>query len=895
MVVPTETGSEFDSHGHRAHLGAPGVNSRHTQAVQSFDMRLGMIALLAGLGVASAQASQSTAAAGGVLRRTVGPAAGSFILTDIPTENGLDVYEVGASGGKVHVAGSSAVAIARGAYEYIRDACHGQVAWGRPHVELPRSLPDYVKHRVMCPNKYRHYFNVCTFGYSTVWWDWKRWEEEIDWMALHGINMPLAMNGQEAIWERVWREYGLTDAQIRSYFAGPAFLPWHRMGNVNGHGGPLQQSWIDAQAGLQKEILRRERELQMTPVTPAFSGFVPPAFRQKHPSAQIVESSAWAGFDPTLLLNPRDPLYLEIGKRFLTEYQKDFGTDHLYLADVYNEMTPRLAPGTKLADLQATGAAVYKAILAADPKGIWVMQGWLFYNDRGFWGPAEADAFLKAVPDDRMIIIDLACDSMEIWRSQPAVRKKLWIFCTLHNFGETTTVWGDLKKYAERPIAALKDSDHGGMSGMGITMEGIEQNPIVYELATDTMWRTESVDLPKWVHSYAVARYGADSEAIDQAWQIILARLYNGSYLPEGDRIMERPSFGFGSEPSPEAADIGKAIRLLLSASGQIGANHLYQIDVVDLMKRYLEEVGSAFWFQALSDREDNKMDGFTLRTAQFFKVLDDMDKLLGTLPEYRLSTWVANARSWGKNPQEQAQLEQNAKMQVTVWGGPVLHDYAWKEWAGLVSGFYKERWLRFLRVMLETGSKPFDSGAWDQSIADWELSWTKTVGVAADASKEDAVKLASLLLDKYPLPQFAPSDPGIAVGKPVTVSGGTEPGHEPEFAVDGKIGGGYWAAHPYPQWLRIDLQKPEKIDGVQIYTYHDGQRYYRYTVEVSIDGQDWIKVVDESQNTTPATARGKRYNFPPVEARYVRVNMLFNSANIGVHLTEVKVFRHSD
>jgi len=839
-----------------------------------------------------ALASPATTAAAGVLRRTIGSAANAFVLTDLPKENGLDVYEVDANGGHVRIAGSSAVAISRGAYEYIRDVCKRQVAWGRPHVDLPKILPDYPKHRVVCPNKYRHYFNVCTFGYSTVWWDWVRWEEEIDWMALHGINMPLAMNGQEAIWQKVWRSYGLTNAQIQSYFSGPAFLPWHRMGNINSHGGPLQQSWIDGQAALQKQILHRERELQMTPVTPAFSGFVPPAFRAKHPTAQIIESSAWAGFESTLLLNPRDPMYLEIGKQFVAEYRKEFGSDHLYLADVYNEMTPKLPAATKLDDLKATGDAVYKAILAGDPDGTWVMQGWLFYNDRGFWGEKETDAFLKAVPDDRMIIIDLACDSMEIWRAQPAVRKKQWIYCTLHNFGETTTLFGDLKEFAGRPMRALADKDHGGMSGMGITPEGIEQNPVVYELATDMMWRTEPLDLPAWITTYSQARYGVSLPEVDQAWGILLKSIYNGSYLPDGDRFMVRPGADFGAEPSAAAEDIRTALTLLLGASKSIGSNHLYQLDVVDLTKRYLEEVGSAFWFAALMDRDSKQPDGFTLRAAEYFKSLDDLDKLLGSIPEYRLSTWVENARKWGRNDKEKEQLEQNAKMQVTVWGGPELHDYAWKEWSGLVSSFYKERWTRYLRALLIAGEKPMNLSQWNTTIADWELAWTKQAGVPLDSTNSDPIQLAKQLLAKYPIPKTPQTDPGIAVGKPVTVSGGTEPGHGPEFAVDGHISGGYWSASPYPQWLQIDLEKVENIDRIQVFTYHDGERYYRYTIEVSTDGKTWTQVVDQSQNTTPATARGAMHVFKPTDARYVKVNMLFNSANIGVHLTEVKVFR---
>ena len=108
-----------------------------------------------------------------------------------------------------------------------------------------------------------------------VWWKWEDWERLIDWMALHGVNMPLAITGQEAVWQKVWKKYGLTDDEIRSFFTGPAHLPWHRMCNIDGVDGPLPQAWIDSQAQLQKQIIRRERQLGMKPVLPAFAGHVP--------------------------------------------------------------------------------------------------------------------------------------------------------------------------------------------------------------------------------------------------------------------------------------------------------------------------------------------------------------------------------------------------------------------------------------------------------------------------------------------------------------------------------------------------------------------------------------------------------------------------------------------
>ena len=75
--------------------------------------------------------------------------------------------------------------------------------------------------------RFRYYQNVCTVSYSFVWWNWSRWQREIDWMALNGINLPLAFNGQEAIWQKVYLHMGLTQQELDEHFGGPAFLAWY--------------------------------------------------------------------------------------------------------------------------------------------------------------------------------------------------------------------------------------------------------------------------------------------------------------------------------------------------------------------------------------------------------------------------------------------------------------------------------------------------------------------------------------------------------------------------------------------------------------------------------------------------------------------------------------------
>ncbi len=131
-----------------------------------------------------------------------------------------------------------------------------------------------------------------------------------------------------------------------------------------------------------------------------------------------------------------------------------------------------------------------------------------------------------------------------------------------------------------------------------------------------------------------------------------------------------------------------------------------------------------------------------------------------------------------------------------------------------------------------------------------------------------------------------------LTTNKPVTVSGGTEGQQVPEQAVDGLPDNATgWHASPAPQWLQVDLEAVYELDRLNVYMHHDGSRHYQYTVELSKDGKAWTRVLDRSSNTRPATRQGDAVKFARTAARYVRVNLLKNSANFAVHLNEIQVF----
>lgn len=131
-----------------------------------------------------------------------------------------------------------------------------------------------------------------------------------------------------------------------------------------------------------------------------------------------------------------------------------------------------------------------------------------------------------------------------------------------------------------------------------------------------------------------------------------------------------------------------------------------------------------------------------------------------------------------------------------------------------------------------------------------------------------------------------------LATDKPVTCTGGFQHPHVPANAVDADISNDSgWHCGSSPEWLEVDLEKRMTIQRIKLYTYHDGRRYYRYLIEISTNGTDYTEVVDERQNTTVSGPKGFEHRFDPIPARYVRVTMLSNSANPGVHINELMVF----
>ena len=227
----------------------------------------------------------------------------------------------------------------------------------------------------------RYYQNVCTVSYSMVWWNFSRWEREIDWMAMNGLNLILSFTGQEYVWQKFYTSIGLNNSAIKSFFSGPAFLAWQRMGNIQGWGGPLDNGWIESQARLQKQIVARIREFGMINVLPGFAGHVPAALKDLFPLSNFTRNSDWNHFNSTYsddyLLKPNDAMFKVLGEKYYEMLIEEYGSDHVFNCDTYNEMNPS---STDLAYLADVNKAIYETMKSADEDAVFLMQGWLFHS-----------------------------------------------------------------------------------------------------------------------------------------------------------------------------------------------------------------------------------------------------------------------------------------------------------------------------------------------------------------------------------------------------------------------------------------------------------------------------------------------------------------------------------
>ena len=707
---------------------------------------LPLSAQLSGEGRAAAEAAATE-----IINRFTGGAMPVTVeLSLAPDADGCDRYSYSSDGTAVTVRASSGVAACRAFYDYAKQCGAGISSWSGSRF-VPTA--DMASDEVTMTSQYRHhqYMNVVTYGYTAAYWDEERWDREIDWMALHGIDMPLMLIGAEGVYREVFRDMGLTDADIDAWEVGPAHLPWFRMGNLSGNSfdGPLGDEWNARQEALCHHVLARMRALGMKPICPAFGGFVPQAFATRVPGT-ATEKVGWnwclgSGYG-NYRLSPTSEAFAQVGTAFIRKWEEKYGPCTYYLSDSFNEMA---IPSVD--DLPAYGRNIWRSIHDANPDAVWVTQGWTFVFQMGEWGLDKFRALTSEVPDEQFMVLHMSAEypagdyGNHRWEAYNGYDGKQWIYTLLPNMGGKTAFVGRVDDYAANFLTELHRSPRKGhLTGYGTTPEGVENNELIYELVTDAGWLPAdgTIDLDGWLAQYARCRYGYGT-SVQMAYLQALRRSVYGYFT-------DHPRFGWqvapnltGTGSAQQNDDFYAGVELLLSNQPLLRAfdSPLLRADLAEAAALYC---GGKI--EKLNGRIHVAVDGGQEALADsLIGVLDrlmlDMDRVLTIHPNLNLAVWEQQAQRLADSDGYRRRNAVNARRLVTVWFGDhtsdePVQDYAARVWAGLVRDYYRPRLLRTWQQ--KRGREGFPEGR-----ARWEEEWVESAPYLSDYEPVPADTLA--------------------------------------------------------------------------------------------------------------------------------------------------------
>ena len=680
-----------------------------------------------------------------------------------------DSYSLSCQCGKLDISATSFIAACVGLYDYLKKYCGVQLSWcSNTTINIDGLKDTDGEMSRVIEQKFRVYMNYCTLNYTMSWWDFERWEKEIDFMAMNGINMPLAVIGTEAVWFETWLEFGFTEEEALSTVSGPAFWAWQLMTNIEGYLPPKNKKYVYERLELGRKILKRFLEFGMQPIQQGFSGHVPMLMKEKYPDKTIYEQKGWCLYPKTAQLDPTDSFFKEVGTTYLKKMDELLGNHHYIACDPFHEGTP---PKETKEYLGSVGRTIDRMLYDFDNESVWVMQGWTPQKD-----------IVLAVPKDRLLILDL--DSDRTAKEYKWVHDYGYNIVTgmLHNFGGKNAMQGHLKDHCKNNFYRLKKKGINVL-GTGMFMEGIEQNPVIYDLQFRMLTENEPLDFEKWLDDYIFRRYGTVNEKLKKVWQLLCETCYSNDGYEEnrvGSCLASRPQLlplmtgpCCYTEIWYDTKKYEEAVSLFLSLSDELSGVDAYQYDLCDMMR------------QAISNRFYENQKEFRATYKKLFKdknklkeiadtqlsLLHDLNSFLSNRYEMSLSRWINDAHKLASDEEEKHYFDMQARTQITLWGdidGNTTHlfDYAWKEWSGLIGEYYLPRWEMFYDYILDCVShhrrpKLSKHNPWLQrstyrkypigkKIEAFEQGWIRKYSEYPVTENRDVVKDAKVLSEKY-------------------------------------------------------------------------------------------------------------------------------------------------
>jgi alpha-N-acetylglucosaminidase len=213
------------------------------------------------------------------------------------------------------------------------------------------------------------------------------------------------------------------------------------------------------------------------------------------------------------------------------------------------------------------------------------------------------------------------------------------------------------------------------------------------------------------------------------------------------------------TEPYYDTTRLVEAWKDLLEAPECSGSDG-YRYDLADVGRQVLADLAGRYHRAILQAYARKDPAALKQLGGKMLGLLRDLDELLATRREFLLGVWLADARRFGRTPEEEDRCERGARELLTTWTShDNITDYANRQWAGLVGTFYSSRWqtwLEALQTSLASGGT-FDVDAVRARIRDGELAWTARHDPYPTEPSGETLAVSRRLLGKYSADASAP------------------------------------------------------------------------------------------------------------------------------------------
>ena len=591
-------------------------------------------------------------------------------------------------GNNILIRASNARECARAFGYYLRHVAGVHLSWNGDYAGSGEWIAPKQKLEVPPTLPFNYAFNYCVMSYTAAHWNRERWLQEIDRLALNGFHYILITPGLEKVWQSFLADLGHAETSA-DFIANPCYSAWWHMGNLEGTGGPVSQELIDSEAALGRELVARVTELGMEPVLQGYVGFYPSIL----PNDQelISAQGKWvADFTRPSLLRADKPDFRRVAQIWYKRLEEVYGyRAHAFAGDLFHEGgNPRGLPLKRITE------GVQQAMQEASPGALWFLQAWAA-NPR--------PEVLEGLSREHTIILALQKDlspDVNIKRNYGGLR---YVWCELANFGGKQGLYGGFD------VLEKMSGSAGGASGFGLLSEGLETNPMYYELFYERINNRDIINRQDFLAHYVRLRYGLDDYRLKLAAQLLSHSVYTPDAEREGclENIMcARPGLNViktstWSNPTPYYAPqtVLMAGRLMLQAAKQhpeLMERNTFRYDLVDVCRQVLADRAREALPRCKKAWDAGSTEEFKREAENFCGLILQTSKLLATHQDFLLGTWLQGAKQ--REPDTKEEMTCNLRRLITRWCAhpSSLNDYSHRQLAEMMSDYYLPRWKTF-------------------------------------------------------------------------------------------------------------------------------------------------------------------------------------------------------